>query len=69
MILTSTWVDASIPFWENLRRFLGLHYPPNVAHRIAESMYRDHLRYVHSLSLDDLERLAQQLWSYSNSEP
>jgi len=53
-------VDSSKEFWENLNNFLVAHYPPTVAKGILEQFKLQHNKFISSLSLDDIERIATE---------
>jgi hypothetical protein len=57
----ANYADTSKQFWTSLGEYLCAHYPPPVANKILKSFFTEHQRYVNSLSLDDLERIADKI--------
>jgi len=51
--------DPNVEFWGNLKMYLLKHFSEEDASKISNSFMEQHTQYMDSLSLDDIERLAQ----------
>jgi len=57
LVLQSVVLDNNLSFWQNLNQFLIAHYPPSVAQSITVNFQNMYKTSLHSLSLDNIERL------------